>query len=88
MSGERDQFAAELVYFSDCVLHGREPEPGGAEGLADVAVIEAIQESSRRGCAVRIEGLPRDAEPTARQEMRMRPGRKAPLVGVDSAHMD
>ena len=25
---KRDQFAAELLYFSDCVLHNREPEPG------------------------------------------------------------
>jgi hypothetical protein len=29
-----DQFAAELVYFSDCILNNREPEPSGAEGLA------------------------------------------------------
>jgi predicted dehydrogenase len=27
-----DQFAAELVYFSDCILTNREPEPSGAEG--------------------------------------------------------
>ena len=36
---KRDQFAPELLYFSDCVLQGREPEPGPAEGLADVRVI-------------------------------------------------
>ena len=28
-----DQFAAELIYFSDCILHNKEPEPSGLEGL-------------------------------------------------------
>src|SRR4026208_2498259 len=32
---KRDQFGAELVYFSDCVLHNRKPEPSGEEGWAD-----------------------------------------------------
>jgi glucose-fructose oxidoreductase len=31
---QRDQFAAELVYFSDCILNNGEPEPSGEEGLA------------------------------------------------------
>src|SRR5437016_2367016 len=26
---KRDQFAAELLYFSDCILHARKPEPSG-----------------------------------------------------------
>jgi predicted dehydrogenase len=30
--GKRDQFAPELLYFSDCILNDREPEPSGAEG--------------------------------------------------------
>src|SRR5205085_6521149 len=37
----RDQFAAELIHFSDCVRRGVEPSPSGAEGLADVAIIRA-----------------------------------------------
>src|SRR5205823_13921941 len=28
-----DQFAAELIYFSDCILNDRTPEPSGSEGL-------------------------------------------------------
>ena len=40
-----DQFAPELVYFSDCILHDKEPEPSGNEGLADVRIIRALQES-------------------------------------------
>ena len=30
-----DQFAAELLYFSDCILNDRNPESSGEEGLAD-----------------------------------------------------
>jgi predicted dehydrogenase len=33
---KRDQFGAELLYFSDCVLNNRKPKPSGEEGLADV----------------------------------------------------
>src|SRR5215471_15211485 len=45
---KRDQFAPELIYFSDCILHNRKPEPSGLEGLADVRVIRAILESAHR----------------------------------------
>ncbi len=37
-----DQFGGELKYFSDCILEGRDPEPDGEEGLADLLVIEGI----------------------------------------------
>jgi hypothetical protein len=39
---DRDQFAAEFLYFSRCLLTGATPEPSGYEGLADVRVIEAL----------------------------------------------
>ena len=42
----RDQFAPELVYFSNCILKNKQPEPSGREGLADVRVIRALQESA------------------------------------------
>ncbi len=44
-----DQFAAEIIYFSDCVLNNKEPEPSGEEGLADVRIIRAIYESAQTG---------------------------------------
>lgn len=44
----RDQFAPELIYFSDCIRHNRQPEPSGAEGLRDVSIIRALYESVRR----------------------------------------
>jgi len=34
-----DQFGAELLYFSRCILEDRTPEPRGPEGLADVRVM-------------------------------------------------
>jgi predicted dehydrogenase len=51
---KRDQFAAELTYFSDCILRNKEPEPSGLKGLADVRVIEAIYHSiqTRRTVAI------------------------------------
>jgi glucose-fructose oxidoreductase len=42
-----DQFAAEIAYFSRCIRTGTDPEPSGAEGLADVRVVQAILESAR-----------------------------------------
>ncbi len=44
-----DQFGGEMRYFSDCILHGRDPEPDGEEGLADVRVLEAIQRAIETG---------------------------------------
>ena len=55
--GKRDQFAAELLYFSDCILEDREPEPSGEEGMQDVRIIQALYESAETGKAVAIPGL-------------------------------
>jgi glucose-fructose oxidoreductase len=65
-----DQFAPELLYFSDCVLNDREPEPSGEEGLADVQIIEAMLQSISSGRPVRTELRPRERRPTLRQEIR------------------
>ncbi len=51
---KRDQFAPELVYFSDCIANNKTPEPSGEEGLADVRVIRAILESAKSGRSVRV----------------------------------
>jgi predicted dehydrogenase len=57
-----DQFAAELSYFSSCILQDRPPEPSGIEGLQDVRLVEAIYRSARDGRPVT---LPRLARPEA-----------------------
>ena len=54
-----DQFGGELKYFSDCILEGRDPEPDGEEGLADLLVIEAIRRSLDSGRPEKIEPLQR-----------------------------
>jgi predicted dehydrogenase len=46
---KRDQFAAEIEYFSKCILDDRTPEPSGEEGLADVRIIEAMHRSINSG---------------------------------------
>jgi glucose-fructose oxidoreductase len=53
--GKHDQFAAQLVYFSDCVLKGIEPEPSGHEGMADVRIVEALYRSAAEGRTIKVE---------------------------------
>ncbi len=70
---KRDQFAPELVDFSDCILSGREPEPSGREGLADVRVIRALLDSARTGKVIRLEEYERRQRPTLAMEKHRRP---------------
>jgi glucose-fructose oxidoreductase len=70
---KRDQVAPELSYFADCILHDREPEPSGHEGLADVRVIQALYESTKTGHPVELGPLEKTRWPDLRQE------RSAPL---------
>src|SRR2546430_3735561 len=79
-----DQFAPELIYFSDCIIHDREPEPSGNEGLADVRVINAIYESAEIGRAVRIEPVPKKRRPDETMHIK-RPPVKAPALVSASA---
>jgi glucose-fructose oxidoreductase len=77
--GKSDQFAPELLHFSDCVLQNREPEPSGEEGLADVRVILAIHQSIESGRWVELELPQRARRPTLAQEAR-RPGIQPPRL--------
>src|SRR5436190_2056120 len=76
---KRDQFGAELVYFSDCVLHNRNPEPSGEEGLADVRVIRALIESARTGRQVKLPKLVKRVRPSRKQEI-SKPAIKEPKL--------
>jgi len=80
----RDQFAAELLYFSDCILRNREPEPSGLEGLADVRIIEAVYRSVRNRKPVKLAALAKQQRPSLRQEIRRAPVKKPALVKVKS----
>jgi glucose-fructose oxidoreductase len=82
---KRDQFAAELLHFSDCILDGRRPEPSGEEGLQDVRIVEALYRSARTGKAVAIPPFREAKRPSGRQQI-VRPGIRRPrLVKVKSA---
>ena len=54
-----DHFGGELKYFSDCILNGRDPEPDGEEGYADVRVLEGILRALKSGTAVELEPFAR-----------------------------
>ncbi len=81
---KRDQFAPELLYFSDCVLAGREPEPSGREGLADVRVIRALLESARTGRVVKLDEFERHRRPTMALETRRPPVQRPRLIHAAS----
>jgi predicted dehydrogenase len=76
---KRDQFAAELIYFSDCILKDKDPEPSGREGLADVRIVEAIYESIRAKQPVALLPLPEKRGPARSQTIR-RPAHVKPHI--------
>lgn len=80
---KRDQFAAELVYFSECVMTGEDPEPSGEEGLGDVRIIRALYESADRGRPIALGPFDKDERPTLAQEIRKPAVSKPSLVNVD-----
>jgi glucose-fructose oxidoreductase len=85
-SGKHDQFAAELLYFSDCILRDRQPEPSGAEGLADIRVIEAMHKSINTGRWVSVNTKKSNSRPTLRQADSRPPVRREPrLIEVESS---
>jgi predicted dehydrogenase len=77
-----DQFAPELIYFSDCIIHDRVPEPSGREGLADIRVINAIYHSAEIGRAVRIEPISKKRRPDETMKIKRPPVEKPELVSA------
>jgi len=80
---KRDQFAAEISYFSGCILNHTEPEPSGLEGLADVRIVQAIYESARTGKTVRVPDRPaKSKRPGMDQEIHRPAHGKPQTVGA------
>jgi len=79
---KRDQFAPELIHFSQCVLEKREPEPSGQEGLADVRIIRALQRSIETGRPVSLPPFERVRRPDMTLEMRRPPVSMPELVNA------
>ena len=67
--GLRDQFGPEMIYFSDCILNDREPEPSGIEGLVDVHIIRSLYDSVKTNRPVMMKQLNLRRRPSLRQEI-------------------
>jgi predicted dehydrogenase len=81
----RDQFAPELLYFSDCILKNIEPEPSGEEGLADVRTVRALYRAAKIGRPIKIRSVSIKKRPTLKQEKHRPPVVKPKLIHVESA---
>lgn len=83
---QSDQFAPELLYFSECILEDKEPEASGLEGLADVRIIRAIHRSiqSDRPEQVLAQEAPKRAEPS--QAIYRPPVREPKLSNAQPPH--
>lgn len=77
---ELDQFAAELVYFSNCIQRNSEPSPSGWEGMADVQIIAALQKSIVEGIPIRVDSIHPPRRPSVINEIRLTPSRKTRLA--------
>ena len=79
-----DQFAAELIYFSDCIRRNKEPEPSGLEGLIDVQIVQALYRSAAQRKPVKLALPAKRQGPTNKQVIRRPPVRKPTLVHTQS----
>ncbi len=51
---EANHFASEMDHFSQCVVKNQSPRTPGAEGLADMRVMAALDESIRTGATAKV----------------------------------
>jgi predicted dehydrogenase len=80
----RDQVAGELAYFATCIKNDQAPEPAGEEGLADLRIIEAIQESVRTGRRVSVDAVETRVRPSSAQ-VEKRPAKDSgPVVNTQT----
>lgn len=85
---KHDQFAAEIIYFSNCILNNTVPEPSLKEGLIDLQIIRAIQRSVETGETVQVQTAIKTERPELRQKI-SKPGISEPeTVNVVSPSMD
>lgn len=83
-----DQFGPEILYFSDCILNDKMPEPNATEGILDLMVIEAIQQSIKMRKPISLTTLSKEMHPNLKQAMDL-PAISKPLsVHVSNPSMD
>lgn len=80
----RDQFAPELIYFSNCIAAGEEPEPDGYEGLKDMRVIDAALLSVKSGRFEKVIKTPEGSKrPSISREMKKPAPKRPETVNVE-----
>jgi glucose-fructose oxidoreductase len=80
---KRDQFAPELMAFSDSIRRNAPPEPNGQEGLIDVAIIEALYQSAKDGRPVQLNLPQKDVRPSPGQALQAPAVREPELVHAE-----
>jgi predicted dehydrogenase len=85
---KRDQFAPELLYFSDCVQKNKEPETSGEEGRNDVRIIQAIFKSAKARTAIPLKSPGNKRRPTNRQQIYRAPVQEPGLVHAKAGSQD
>ena len=83
---KRDQFAPELIAFSDAILKKKEIEPSALEGLIDVQIVTALYESARTGRPVRLRIEKAKRRPSLKQMITCPPVRKPEVIQSRSPH--
>jgi predicted dehydrogenase len=81
-----DQVAPELEELARCIREGRDPEPSGEEGVADLRVTDAIQRAADSGDREHIEAVERARRPSPDQKRRVPLRAKPKLVNVAPSH--
>jgi predicted dehydrogenase len=79
---KRDQVAPEILYFSDCILKGRDPEPSGIEGMIDVRILHALEQSYVGGKPVPLQPFPAKRRPGPEQAIKRPAVSKPDLVNA------
>lgn len=82
----RDQFAAEIAYFSDCIMNDKDPEPSAEEGCWDVGVVSALYQSAETGKPVKLENFGPENPPDRSQAQDHPPVQEPELVAVEKPH--
>ena len=77
-----DHFGGELKYFSECILKDRQPEPDGEEGMLDVRVLAAIEQSLQTGAAQKLPPYYRSKRPRVDQAETLSAVSEPKLVGA------
>ena len=52
----QSMYDAQMAYFIECIKSSKTPIPGGAEGLVNMKVVDAVYESARTGKVVELKG--------------------------------